>query len=444
MKVFRAKAIVTSNEAHDVFEDGFLAIEKNKIVDVGPWKNRPRAKTAQIVDATYGIIAPGLFNLHTHLPMTLLRGVAEDVDFQTWIFKIILPLEKKWVSPEFVRIGTELALCESLRNGVTFVSDMYYFESDIAACVDKFGLRGWLLEHIWDQESFDFPSGEAALEKSVSFVKKYKDHPRIRTGIAPHAPYTCSQEILRQSGEFAREHNAPMMIHLSETKKEFDDMQAQYQMTPTEYLEKSGVLKSPQILLAHSVWMKDSDFKILAKPNLSVVMNSQCNAKLASGVAPVQQYLERGVRFVMGTDGAASNNNMDIIAEMNFLSKVHHLTEKNLKGLPGPIVFDAATRRAAEAVGLSKQLGSLEPGKEADFIILNAEQPHLSPLTNVYAHLIYSARGSDVESVYIAGKPLMKKYKILVADEAKIRARANALWAKMKKSIEMPKNSTSS
>ncbi|MDB5039085.1 MAG: hypothetical protein JWQ35_2613 [Bacteriovoracaceae bacterium] len=432
-KVFRAQALVTSNKNHDVFFDAFLAVDKNKIVDVGPWKKRPRA--FPVTDVSYGMITPGLFNLHTHLPMTLFRGIVEDLALQTWLFDYILPLEKKWVSPEFVRIGTELALCEAIRNGVTFTADMYYFEAEIARAVDRMGTRGLMGAAVMDLVGPDFKNVEQALNNVRKLHKEFKNHERIIPGIAPHSQYLCTMETLGECAALSKELDIPVTIHLAESKRELTEMLSKNEMTPAMYLEKSGLLKCKQVLLAHSVWLTDEDMPLVAKPNLSVVLNPQCNAKLASGIAPVHKYIKNGVRFALGTDGAASNNNTDIFAEMNFISKIHHLTEGDLTGLPGPMVFDSATRKSAEAVGLGDKLGSLEPGKEADFIIIDLKSPHLTPLTNPYAHLIYSVTGADVESVYVAGKCLMKNRKILVADESKILERANRLWKKIQKSL---------
>lgn len=432
-RVFRAQHLVTSNAKHEVFEDAFLAIDGKKILDVGPWKKRPRK--LPVTDCSFGMICPGLFNLHTHLPMSLLRGVAEDLDFQSWLFKFIIPIETKWVRPDFVRVGSELALCEAIRNGVTFVSEMYYFESEIADAIDRMGMRGFAGHHIWDMEARDWPTPEQAFESVRKLSKRFKDHPRVLLGIAPHAPYTCSEKTLKTSAALAKELNLNMMIHLSESKKEFDDMMAQHKMSPTEFIAKAGLLDVKNILLAHSVWMNEKDFSLLSRPNVSVVLNPQCNAKLGSGTAPITAYLEKGIRVTLGTDGAASNNNTDIFEEMSFISKLHHLTEKNMTGLPGPKVFDFATRHAAEALGLGDRLGSLEPGKEADFIVIDLRTPHLTPMTHPYAHLIYSVRGPDVDSVYVAGKCLMRAKKILVADEKKIIDRAQVFWKKIRRSL---------
>jgi len=435
-QIFHSKVLVTSNKSHDVIHDAFLAVEGEKILEVGPWKKRPHHKSAEIVDATYGMITPGLFNLHTHLPISLLRGIAEDVPLKEWLTKFIFPIERKWVSPDYVRTGARLAACECLRSGITFVADMYFYADAVASTLEEIGLRGLTAQAFFDEGGFDYKSLDESFEGVRKLASRYENHPRIIPALGPHAPYTCSLETLKQTSALAKELNIPIHIHNAETEKELKDFNRKEGKTPTRYLADSGLLDSRFILLAHSLWLEKEDFKLLAKPNVTVVLNPQCNAKLASGVPPVPKFIDHGVRFALGTDGAPSNNTLDIFAEMNFLSKIHHVTEGDLQGLPGPQLFDAVTRTAAEAVGLQDRLGSLEPGKEADFIIIDLHQAHLTPLIQPYSHLIYSIRGSDVESVYVGGKKLMSGRKIHSVDENKIIEDANSFWRKIENSLK--------
>jgi len=402
------------------------------IREVGTWKRRPRIRAAKEVDLTYGLITPGLFNLHTHLPMTMLRGIAEDVDFHTWLYDYIFPVESKWVKPDFCQLGTQVALLESIRFGITYVADMYYFSESIGKVIEQMGVRALLGQHVFDPPAPDFANRDLAIEGVRKLAKKYKNHPKIQVSINPHAPYTCSQETLKACAATAKELNIPLMIHLAETAWEVGEIRSKFNMTPVEYISKGNILDVDHVLLPHSVWPSTSDFKLLERPNVTAILNPQCNAKLASGIAPVEEYMKRSIRFAMGTDGAASNNALDIFSELNFLAKIHHVTFKNMTGLPGPQLFSAATRTAAEAVGRAKTLGSLEPGKMADFIVIDLRAPHLTPFTDAYAHLIYAIRGQDVDSTYVGGKPLMKNRKILVADEAKIRAKAEGMWKKIR------------
>lgn len=431
--LYRAGVLVTSNAKNDVYFDAFMLVEKGKIIDLGPWARRPRSRSFKIHDYSFGMITPGLFNLHTHLAMTLFRGMIEDVDFQTWLFQYVIPTEAKWVSTEMVKVGAELGLCESIKNGITYIADMYYFEEEVGKAIDRMHLRGMLGYHVWDNKTPDHPNPDSAMNAIRKLARTYKEHPRIQLAVAPHAPYTCSFKVLQECSALARELHLPMMTHLSETQKEFTDLLKTKECTPVEYMDDAGCFDVSRILLAHSIWMAEHDYALLKRDSVSVVLNPQCNAKIASGFVPVGQYHKRGIRFTFGTDGAASNNNLDIFAEMNFLSKMYHLHDQDLAGLPGTDVFAAATRKAAEAVGLGERLGSLEPQKEADFIVIDTRAPHLTPLTRPYSHLIYSVRGSDVHSTFVGGKPLMLNRKILVADENRIRDKANAFWKKIQR-----------
>lgn len=435
LKVYRSQSLVTGNRNFDVYEDAFLAIEGDKIRDLGPWKKRPKVKSSQIVDVGFGLITPTLFNLHAHLPMVLFRGIAEDQDLHTWLTQTIFPLEAKFLSPSFVQLGTELALCESIRNGVTYFSNMYLFGAECAKVADRMGVRGIFCQDVSNFDVPDFKNQDDAFAAVRALVRKYKGHPRIQGGISPHSVYGANMETLKKAATLAKEENCGGMIHVSETKREVTESLERFGMSPVEHIRDSGFFDSRFVILAHTVWPTETDFKILQRPNLSVALNVQCNAKLGSGVPPVPRFKKDGIRFTLGTDGAASNNNLDIFEEMNFLGKVHHLTSGDLTGLRCEEIFAAATIRAAEAVGLDDQIGSLEPGKQADFLVVDTRHSHLTPMTNPYSHLIYSVRGADVHSTYVAGKALMRDRKVLVADETKIRKRAQSLWLKMKKTL---------
>lgn len=438
-QIFRANTIITCNDNRDVFTDGFLAIENEKIVDIGPWKKRPRAKSLKVQDVSFGLIMPGLFNMHTHLPMTLLRGIAEDVELQSWFFETIIPIEKEWVSENFVRIGTELGILESIRSGVTFLSDMYYYEMDVAKAMDRMGVRGFAGHHIWDWKAPDCATKDAAFEQALLLAKKFKNHPRVIPGIAPHAPYSCSPDTFRESAEFAKLHNLSVMVHVAETEGEQKSIKEKYGRNPFELLKDSGLLEVKNLLIAHAVWPEKSDFKFISKPNISVVLNAQCNAKLASGIPPIEDFRKNKVRIVLGTDGPASNNTLDIFSEINFISKIHHVSQRNLTGFPAMDIIESATIRAAESIGLGHECGSLEIGKDADFIIVDLHSPHLFPKTNIVNHVVHAMRGQDVDSTYVKGRPLMKNKKILYADSDKILKNAESLWKKIQRSI--PKTS---
>ncbi|PIR21666.1 MAG: hypothetical protein COV44_12120 [Deltaproteobacteria bacterium CG11_big_fil_rev_8_21_14_0_20_45_16] len=435
-KIFRAQGLVSSNTAHDVFEsDAFLAIEASKIVGLGSWKDRPRHKSFQIEDCRYGVITPGLYNLHTHLAMTLFRGLAEDLDLFSWLRDYIFPAEKKWVDPNFVRVGTELGACELIRSGCVGVADMYYFVEAQAGALDRSGLRGVIGQHFFDEGGTDSKSQDDALRKAKALKRKLKKHPRLQAALIAHAPYTCSQRTLEFVAQSAKELDMGIMMHTSETKKELADIKRQTGSSPVQLAKRSGLLEAKFALLAHCVWLEDQDYNYLRQSNVTAVFNPQCNAKLGSGIPPIQKMLASNARFCVGTDGPASNNNLDMFAEINFLSKIHHVSQGDLKSLPGQIVFDSVTRRSAEAIGLGAQCGSLEEGKEADFIVIDTRSPHMQPLHRIYSHLIYSVQGPDVESVYVGGKALMKRRRILSLNEPRILREAAAWGQKIRSAL---------
>lgn len=435
-KIFRSPYLLTSDSEHTVIEDAFFAVESGKILDLGPWKKRPRSRSFRIEELEQSLIMPGLFNLHTHLPMSLFRGIAEDVDLHTWLFEYIFPAEKEFVSPSFVRLGAQLSACELIRHGITYVADMYYHQDVASEVFDKAGIRAILAQSFFDNGGFDTNDLEESFQGIRRLKKKLDGHPRLQAAVGPHAPYTCSLDTLRASAHLAKELELPVLIHMAETKKELEDIKQQSGLSPVGLVRKSGLFEAPRLLAAHSIWLDDSDFSILRQPHVTAILNPHSNAKIGAGISPVRKLMANKVRFSLGTDSVASNNRLDIFSEMNLLAKLYHLTESDMTGLKTFQLLDACTRHAAEAVGKSHRLGSLEPGKDADFIILDLSKPHLQPITNIYNHLIYSAQGSDVDSVYVAGKCLMKNRKIRSLPEEKIIAEANREWKKIAKFLK--------
>lgn len=435
-KLFRANCIVTCNQRHEVIEDGFLAIERDKIIGVGPWTKRPKSRDFKIEELPYGMITPGLINLHTHLPMTLLKGIVEDVDLETWLMKYIFPAEKSLLGPEFIKLGTELAMCESIKAGITCSADMYYWIDDMAEVIDRAGARALLSHSCFDDGSFQYGSVEECIQSVLDLASQYQDNPRILPMLAAHAPYTCNMQTLQKVAQAAEQHRLPVSIHLAETKKESVNIKRDHGMSPLQLLQKTGILNAKFSLLAHCVWLEEADYEILSQKNISCILNPQSNSKLASGVANAQKMLSQNIRFCIGTDGSASNNNLDLLSEIDFFTKIHHLTSGDLKGMPGPEVFDSITIKAAEAIAQSSELGSLETGKQADFIVIDLDQAHLAPFTKAYSHLIYSVRGSDVDSTYVAGKCLMKERKIKTLNEQEIVDRAQDYWKKIERALQ--------
>lgn len=432
-RVFRAHTLIPCDPHRNLISDAFIAVEKDRIVDVGPWRKRPRSQSFHLVDCSWGLIIPGLFNLHTHLPMVLMRGIAEDVGLKPWLEETIFPIEQKWVSPSFVRDGAELAICESLRGGVSFLGDMYFYEEETARIATQYGVRAILAQSYFDEGSPDCRSIEEAFNKIRTLKKRYEGNSSLEFALGPHAPYSCSPLTLAQTVEAARELDIGVMIHVSETKSELENIKEKWAKTPVKYIMDAGLLNSKWVLMAHMVWLETEDFSRVNQPHLSSVLNPQCNAKLGSGIAPVNQMKEVGHRFCLGTDGAASNNNLDILSEMNFLSKIHRLNSEDLTSLSGIEILEAATIRAAESVGHDQELGSLEPGKQADFAIIDLRHLHFNPITHPLNHLIHSARARDVHSLYIGGRCVLKDGKLRVGNADKACQKANRWWKRMRK-----------
>lgn len=438
-RLYRSKYLVTSNADHAVYEDAFMAVDKDTIVGVGFWKDRPRSKDYKAVDYSNAVIIPGLFNLHAHLAMTFLKGIVEDVDLNTWLFNYIFPAEKKLVSKKFVQLGTELALTECLKNGTTYVADMYFHPEQVMSAFSKVGLRGTLGVSFFDQGGMDTKSLDESIELVRSMSKKIKKNALLDLAVAPHAPYTCSKETLKRSVKIAKELHLPAMIHVAETKHEFDEVKSKYGQSPLQYVFDSGLFDLPYLLLAHMIYLEAGDFKLLEGSKATPILNPQCNAKLASGTPIAQNYKDQKIRFALGTDGSASNNSLDIFSELNFLAKLLNLQTGRLDGISSRELFDAVTIRAAEAVGKESELGSLEAGKQADFVVIPLDKAHLFPVNDIYSQLIYVIRGQDVNDVYIKGRAVLKNKRVRGLDETELLRKCEQYWKASKKAIKTVK-----
>ncbi len=411
-KLFRVGHLWSGDSEIGILEDAFLHIEKDKILDVGTWKDRPRKKSLKVTELKKHIAMPGMINLHGHLAMTLFRGLGETADLHSWLFDFIFPAEKKQVSANFVKEGTKLALLESIRAGVTFVTDMYFYSEVVAKLIEESGMRGIVGRSYFEQGAYDSKGLDDSFEKSKSFIKKTKRMKHVIGVLAPHAPYTCSVETLKRTAALAQELDCGVMIHTSETSKELVDIKRQTGVSPVALLDQTGILKAKFALLAHCVWLEDSDFRILARPNISCVLNTKCNAKLASGFPPVTKMKASKVRWVLGTDGPASNNSLDLFSEMDFITRTNRLVTGSLTDLTPQDVLEAVTIRSAEAIGMNDQIGSLTPGKRADFILIDGSGYHMQPIRDLSASLVFSGRAADVTHVFVDGKCLMDDRKI--------------------------------
>jgi len=434
--------IVTMDPSRRILEDGFIAMRGDEIVAVGSGSSAslrfaPKGIDAKLkIDARGKLILPGFINGHTHAPMTLLRGLRDDVTLEEWLTKFIFPAEAKNVTEEFVRWGTRLAAAEQIRGGITTFADMYYFEDAIAEETKAAGMRGVLGETILDFPAPDNKSNAAMLEYTEKFLKRWQGDPLIHAAVAPHSMYTCSQKTLQDSAALARKYNAPILIHVGETKKELNDSREKNGTTPVQYLDKLGIL-GPDVLAAHCVWADETDRKILAQRQVGCVHNPSSNMMLASGVAPVIEERAAGVAVGLGTDGpAGSNNALNLMEEMDLAAKLQKITKMDPLALGAKVVVEMATIEGARALHMEKEIGSLEAGKKADLILIGLDAPNAVPMYDVYAQLAYALKGSDVETVIIGGRVVMRDRKLLTMDEPAVIAKAKEFKGKVEASLK--------
>ena len=422
---------MTMNHEKRLIENGAVAVDKSEIVAVGTASEIAQKFTArQTINASNKVVIPGLINTHTHIPMSLFRGISDDLDLQEWLTKYIFPAEAKNVTEDFVRVGTRLGLAEMIRGGTTTYCDMYYFEDAIADETAKAGVRGVLGETIIDFPVPDNKTHEEAMRYSERFVNKWKNHPLIVPALAPHAPYTVSTEHLNAIRKLADKLNATVVIHVAETKKEVDDSLAAKKLRPVEYLESIGFLNN-RVIAAHTVHISDKEIDILKNRGVGAAHNPQSNMKLASGVAPIPQMLLKDFPVGLGTDGAASNNDLNLWEEMDTAAKLHKTFTGDPKVLSAEQAFEMATIRGARALHLENLIGSIEMGKRADIAIVDFDGLHQTPYFNVYSSLVYATKASDVRTVIINGKIVMLNRRLLTLDENVIKNTANAYRRKI-------------
>ena len=431
--------IVTMDADRRVIEGGVLAVRGDSIVAIGEQVATafPKGLTAQkTIDARGKIMMPGLINGHTHIPMTLMRGLKDDVTLDDWLRKYIFPAEARNVSEDYVRWGSRLALAEMIRSGTTTFADMYYFEDAEAEETKSAGLRGFLGE-TW----IDFPAPDNKNEAEMAaytekFLIKWHGDPLIHASVAPHSIYTCSEKTLRDSAALARRYHAPILIHVAEMQKEFVDSMKTNNATPVQYLDRIGLL-GPDVLAAHCIWLDATDIKILAERQTGCVHNPSSNMMLASGVAAVVEQRAAGMRVGLGTDGpAGSNNDLNMMEEMDLAAKLQKTYRADPRALGAKGALEMATIEGARALHMEKEIGSLEVGKKADFIVLNLNVPNAVPLYDVYSQIVYALKASEIETVVVGGKTLLKDGKVLTVDEAKALAKAKEYGKQVEASLK--------
>jgi len=394
--------IVTMDSKRRLIDDGAVAATSDSITAIGPRAEiEAKYESPRKIDARGKLVLPGFINGHTHVAMTLLRGLKDDVTLDVWLNKYIFPAEARNVNEDFVRWGTRLALAEMIRSGTTTFADMYYFEDVIAEETKAAGMRGVLGETVLDLPTPDSKNAAAALAYTAKFLQRWKSDPLIHPAVAPHSIYTCSEATLKGAAALARKHDVPILIHVAETKKEVADSRAKNNLTPVEYLAKIGVL-ARDVVAAHCVWISATDARILAEREVGCVHNPSSNMMLASGVAPVEEERAAGVHVGLGTDTpAGANNDFNLMEEMDLSAKLQKIAKMDPQALNASTALEMATVEGARALHLSAEIGSLEVGKKADIIILNLDAPNAVPVYDVYSQIVYSLKANEVETVLI-------------------------------------------
>ncbi|NLW56138.1 MAG: amidohydrolase [Firmicutes bacterium] len=408
--------LISMAEGQAPIHDAYLKIVDDKIAEVGQWQEAMIEPGAEVIEAQDKLVMPGLINTHTHAAMVLFRSLADDLALDSWLKEKIWPLEEK-LTPEDVYAGTRLAICEMLRSGITTFADMYFFMDEVARAVEESGIRAVLARGLLGAG----PEAEKKLEEAIETGKKWKGKAegRITTMLGPHAPYTVPPEFLRQVVAASRHYQLPLHIHVAETRNELEEISKEYSKRPVAYLAEHGVFSRP-VLLAHGVWLDEGEISFLSRQKVAVAHNPASNLKLASGIAPVAKMLQEGLLVSLGTDGAASNNRLDLFAEMRLASLLHKVANQDPTVLSAETALKMGTINGAHALGLAEQIGSLEPEKKADLIMIDLNQSHLTPCLNPVSLLVYAARGSDVTDVMVNGEWLVQAGKITKWDESEV------------------------
>ncbi|UCH19397.1 MAG: amidohydrolase family protein [Deltaproteobacteria bacterium] len=406
--------VITLNSEFDIIENGIIIIKDRKFerFETGTRpQDLPEAK--KTIDAKGSIILPGLVNTHTHLPMTLFRGLADDLPLHDWLENHIFPAEAKHINPENVQASTRLACAEMIMSGTTTCCDGYFFEDEVASAVSDSGLRAILAQGVIDFPAPGVPNPVDNIDHAVAYTQKWLGASKlIRPSIFCHSPYTCSAETLQKAKKAAASKDLLFQIHVAETKQEWDGVNSEHGISPIQYLDRIGILDR-NTLLVHCIWVDDHDVETVAERECAVSHNPESNMKLASGIAPVEKFLEAGIPVGLGTDGCASNNTLDIFQAMDMTAKLHKVCSMDPTAMDAKTVLQMATIGGARAMGLEKEIGTLEIGKQADLIIVDNCRPHLTPMYNPASHLVYAANGNDVKTSIIGGRVVMEDSKLV-------------------------------
>lgn len=422
--ILRADFIITMDGDLSVIEDGAIAVKDGLIVSVGPATEIcTRYSSRTELGGAGKVIFPGLVNTHTHAAMVYFRGLGDDLPLKVWLEEHIWPAEEKWLSEEFVGEAVELACLEMLKAGITAYNDMYFYGDSVARTTKRFGMRAVVCSGILDFPSRTAKTAEEYLRNAEGFIKDWTGDDLIRPGVAPHSPYTCSPATIQAAMQLAERYDVPLHVHLSETEWEVREVKGRYGKSPIALLDSIGCLDR-RVVAAHCVWPSDEEIDMLFSRGVWVSHCIESNLKLASGIAPVIKMLNSGVKVTFGTDGAASNNDLDIISEMSTAAKVHKAVSGDPTALSARQAMLMATKWGAESMGLGDVTGSIEAGKSADMVIAGLNRPHLVPMYDIFSHLVYSMDAADIESVMVKGRVVVDNGELTVADEAGILDRA--------------------
>jgi len=417
-------------EGHPI-PNGAVAISGGVISAVGPAETLlEQAPTGEVIDASGCIVMPGLVNTHSHLPMTLLRGLADDLPLKEWLEDHIWPAEREHMNAESVRVGTQLAAAEQLLAGVTTTTDMYFFDDVVGDALAEIGMRGVVAESLIDFATPRCATPDEMIEKQRELIERFKDHPLITPAVAPHAPYTVSAANLAREAELADEMEVPLHIHLSETRWEVEKLLEEKGASPVAYLADLGVL-SERTVAAHCVHVSPKDLEILAELEVGVSHNPVSNLKLGSGVAPLPSMLAAGVKVGIGTDGPASNNTLDLLRDTQITALLHKGVNGQATIIPASEAISLATIGGAKVLGLDDRIGTLSEGKEADIVCIDVRAPHATPLYEPFSHLAYAARSSDVRHVLVRGRVLVRNRAFETLDYEAIQLKASELTARI-------------
>lgn len=414
--VVSGQYVVTAAD-QPVAEKSSVAIAGDRIVEIGP-DLQAKYPDAEHLSVPRGLVMPGLVNTHTHAAMTCFRGLADDLPLMQWLQEHIFPVEAKLTS-DMVYQSTLLSICEMIRSGTTSFNDMYLFAGDVARAAAESGIRAWLGEVLYDFPSPNYGELENGFVSTRELFAAYQDNSLVTITVNPHSVYTCSPDLLQRLGELAEDEKALYHIHLSENQDEVDTCRQRYGMSPVQHLENLGLLNE-RVTAAHCVMVDDEDITLLQQRRVKVCHCQESNMKLASGTAPVVKMLEAGITVGIGTDGSASNNDVDMFGEMNTVAKIHKVVRMDPTAMGAAETLHAGTMGGAAVLGAEKLIGSLEVGKKADLIVLDMDQPHLTPVYNPISHLVYAARGSDVIHSVINGRIVMRNRQLTTLDEQAI------------------------